>query len=115
MNVVGTLKGHNPYSTAPRFDQCSADRPRFEVVHVPVPDAGYIVRDNHSWPCKRRYRARTFQPHSQYYETAAEAQHVADWLADRAARYPWNPLMHEWPARQPGDPAPPLQYRTRSG
>jgi hypothetical protein len=78
-----------------RFDQCSAQRPRFEVISSP--HGGYIVRDNHSWPCARRYRAKTFQPHSQYYVTQAEAQHVADWLTERAAGYPWNPVMHEWP------------------
>jgi hypothetical protein len=77
---------------------------RFHVKHVPVPAGGFIVEDRFALPIKRLIATEggcTFhtrhQPHSHYYETRAEAQAVADWLKERAAGYPWNPLMSEAP------------------
>lgn len=54
---------------------------------------------------------------SREYE-AYEIVKLVEWLADRKAGYPSLKQFEggaNWPERQPGDPAPPVQYRTRSG
>jgi hypothetical protein len=42
---------------------------------------------------------RPVTPASQYYATRQEAIEVAVWLIDRAAGYPYNTLMAEWPSK----------------
>lgn len=84
------------YGLAPR-------RARFVVCHVPVPDGGYCVRDTWALPVRlhargvlyNRYERRS--PHSSYYAAEDEAIAVAQWLTERAAGYPYNPLMAAHP------------------
>ena len=75
-------------------------RPRFEVLSVLD---YFVVRDNHALPVRlhadgHMYDRNTrIQPHSEHYSDQRDAQAVADWLADRAAGYPYNMLMAKWP------------------
>jgi hypothetical protein len=76
---------------------------RFKVKHVPVPGAGHIVEDTMALAVRLHAggvlynRYERHQPHSAYYETADEALAVANWLADRAANYPFNLLLSDTP------------------
>lgn len=76
---------------------------RFRVKHVPVPEGGHIVCDTFALPVRLHAggvlynRYERHQPHSAYYASHEDAQAVADWLVERAAGYPYNPLMAEWP------------------
>jgi hypothetical protein len=66
---------------------------RFEIIHVPVPGGGFIVRDNYAMPIPliaggSRFKYNRHQPHSRYYDTREDAIAVAMWLIERAAGYP---------------------------
>jgi hypothetical protein len=72
---------------------------------------GFFVLDRHLQQFPRRPFNRgdwrlSDEPHvasingaSRYYKTRAEAIDVAVWLTDRAAGYPYNMLMAEWPGK----------------
>jgi hypothetical protein len=76
---------------------------RFQVIEVLD---YFVVRDNYALPIRLHAdgelydRNTRLQPHSGHYGTRQEAVEVARWLTERAAGYPYNMLMAEWPPEQ---------------
>jgi hypothetical protein len=73
---------------------------RFQIIEVLD---YFVVRDNFALPVRLHADGQLYdrntrlQPHSAHYATRQEAIEVAVWLTDRAAGYPFNMLMAEWP------------------